>query len=678
LKVSPFKRGGFFSPSFLKTTPLNRFCFFGIAISISSFFAGCTEEQSESDLTVLNVSIGQVVLDITQEENPGVPNNAPILIEFNRPVNAASIKTALVLLKASVEPISFSLVLLNENRLVSITPTNLLENNTIYEINISSSLTSQTGENFVPVAFKFKTQPGELSLTLIKFGDETVGSDRVSNVPLNVMASLQFNRALNPTSINPANIMVQAKAQFFPIAATLTNNNTTLLITTEQNLLNFGKFELVLSKNVVGASGETFPGYAQTFYTTSDSPPKFPVISDEELLTKVQQQTFRYFYDFAHPASGMARERNTSGDLVTSGGSGFGIMSLIVGMERGFITRAQGLTRLDKILDFLETCDRFQGAWPHWINGNTGKTIPFSANDNGADLVETSFLVQGLLTMRQYLNTALAEEQQLVHRINTLWQTVEWDWFTRGGQNVLYWHWSPDKAWAMNMTISGYNESLITYVLAAASPTHTISQTVYTNGWARNGAIVNNKLFYNIKLPLGYDLGGPLFFSHYSFLGLDPSNLSDTYANYWEQNVHHSRINRAYCIANPKNFVGYSGQNWGLTASDNHLGYSAHSPTNDLGVISPTAALSSMPYTPAESLDALRFFYYTMGDRLWGEYGFYDAFNVTEGWIASSYLAIDQGPIIVMIENHRTGLLWNLFMSAPEVQTGLTRLGFTY
>ncbi len=657
---------------------MNRFCFFCIAISISSFFAGCTEEQTESDLAVLNVSIGQVVLDITQEENPVVPINAPILIEFNRPVNEASIKTALVLLKASGEPISFSLVLLNENKLVSITPTNLLENATIYEVNISSSLTSQTGENFVPVAFKFKTHPGELSLTLIKFGDQAVGSDRVGNVPLNIMASLHFNRALHPPSINSANIMVQAKAQFFPISTTLTNNNKTLLITTEQNLLNFGKFELVLTKNLVGVMGETFPGYTQTFYTTPDSPPKFPVISDEELLTKVQQQTFRYFYDFAHPASGMARERNTSGDLVTSGGSGFGIMSLIVGMERGFITREQGLTRLDKILDFLETCDRFHGAWPHWINGNTGKTIPFSANDNGADLVETSFLIQGLLTMRQYLNTSVAAEQQLIGRINTLWQTVEWDWFTRGNQNVLYWHWSADKGWTMNMTISGYNESLITYVLAAASPSHTISQTVYTNGWARSGGIRNNKTFYNIKLPVGYDFGGPLFFTHYSFLGIDPTNLQDAYANYWEQNVNHSLINRAYCIANPKKFVGYSAQSWGLTASDNHLGYSAHSPTNDLGVISPTAALSSMPYTPAESMEALRFFYYTMGDRLWGEYGFYDAFNVTEGWVANSYLAIDQGPIIVMIENHRSGLLWRLFMSAPEVQQGLGKLEFTY
>jgi hypothetical protein len=156
---------------------------------------------------------------------------------------------------------------------------------------------------------------------------------------------------------------------------------------------------------------------------------------------------------------------------------------------------------------------------------------------------------------------------------------------------------------------------------------------------------------------------------------LDPTNLDDTYADYWEQNVSHSEINYNYCVSNSKDFVGYSEDCWGLTASDNHTGYSAHSPTNDLGVITPTAALSSFPYTPDQSMKVLKFFYYTLGDRLWGEYGFYDAFNITEGWTADSYLAIDQGPIIIMIENYRTELLWDLFMSAPEVQQGLVVLG---
>jgi hypothetical protein len=266
----------------------------------------------------------------------------------------------------------------------------------------------------------------------------------------------------------------------------------------------------------------------------------------------------------------------------------------------------------------------------------------------------------------------------LIDKINILWKGVEWDWYTQGGQSVLYWHWSPDKNWIMNHQIKGYNEALIVYVLAASSPTHPINTQVYHEGWASNGGIKNNKKFYDVTLPLGFDLGGPLFFAHYSFLGLDPRNLADQYGNYWTQNVNHSLINFRYCVDNPKNFSGYSEDNWGLTASDNQSGYSAHSPTNDLGVISPTAALSSMPYTPEESKRAMRFFYYKLGDRLWGSQGFYDSFNLSQLWFANSYLAIDQGPIIVMIENYRTGKLWDLFMTAPEVQTGLTTLSFTY
>jgi hypothetical protein len=401
-------------------------------------------------------------------------------------------------------------------------------------------------------------------------------------------------------------------------------------------------------------------------------------LTDEKLLDLVQHQSFKYFYDFAHPVSGMARERNSNLDTVTSGGTGFGLMALVVGMERGFITRQEGAELLDKILSFLEGCDRYHGVWPHWLNGSTGEVIPFSPRDNGADLVETAFLVQGLITVRQYLNDKNTTEKDLKERIDALWLGVEWDWFTRGEEEVLYWHWSPEFNWEMNHAIRGHNETLITYVLAASSPTYPVDSMVYHKGYARGGEIMNGSEYYGIRLALGEEFGGPLFFSHYSFLGLDPRMLADQYANYWEQNVNHTLINRQYCIENPKNFKGYSAKCWGLTASDNHQFYSAHSPTNDLGVITPTAAISSIPYTPEYSLQAIRHFYYEFGDRLWGEYGFHDSFNLTENWWAGSYLAIDQGPIVVMIENYRSGLLWELFMSAPEIGLGLQKLGFSY
>ncbi len=414
-----------------------------------------------------------------------------------------------------------------------------------------------------------------------------------------------------------------------------------------------------------------------TIYTGCKPEEEFQ-LNDEKLMDLVQHQTLKYFTEFAHPSSGMALERNTSGDIVTSGGSGFGVMALIVGMERGYITRQEGMAQVEKIIGFLESCDRFHGAWPHWLNGATGEVVPFSPKDNGADLVETAFMIQGLITLREYLNERDATENALIARINDLWQAVEWDWFTQGGQEVLYWHWSPEYAWEMNHPIRGHNETLIVYVLAASSPTHSIDSLVYHHGYARSGDIVNGSAYYGIELPLGEDYGGPLFFSHYSFLGLDPRHLEDIYANYWVQNVNHTLINREYCIQNPNHFEGYSSSCWGLTASDNHQFYSAHSPTNDLGVITPTAAISSIPYTPEYSLEAMRHFYYALGDSLWGEYGFHDAFNLSELWWADSYLAIDQGPIVLMIENYRTGLLWDLFMSAPEVQQGLTKLGFVF
>lgn len=455
-------------------------------------------------------------------------------------------------------------------------------------------------------------------------------------------------------------------------------NDTTFQLQFTENLKDFTTHQMVIDPGLGTAAERDFDGLELTFFTGPSATPDFPLLSDEELLTTVQEQTFRYFWDFGHPSSGMARERNTSGNTVTSGGSGFGLMAMIVAVERGFITMEQAIERWEQVVSFLETADRFHGAWSHWINGQTGEVIPFSAADNGGDLVETAFLVQGLLTVRQYLLQEAPQEMDLINRIKTLWEGVEWDWYTKGQNEALYWHWSPDNEFQINLKISGHNETQIIYILAAASPTHPIAPEIYHSGYARSGGMLNGQSYYGISLPLGSDYGGPLFFSHYSYLGLDPRNLEDQYANYWTQNVNHSLINYQYCVQNPKMYYGYSAQSWGLTASDSYIGYTAHSPNNDRGVITPTAAVSSIPYTPEESLAAIRHFYYDLGDRLWGEYGFYDAFHPTNNWEADSFLAIDQGPIICMIENYRTGLLWELFMTAPEVQQGLDALGFTY
>ena len=506
-----------------------------------------------------------------------------------------------------------------------------------------------------------------------------LSSSVVYNVGINPIIKFRFNKPIDRSSVLNGMMLKENGSLNIPVSIGYTNGDSLVTLSPAANLHNISKFQVSLTTALKSVSGKPLQtAFTANFVTRIDSSNKFPVLSDDALLTKVQQQTFKYFWDFGHPVSGLARERNTSGETVTTGGSGFGIMAILVGVNRGFVTRAAGLARMQTIVAFLKnTAQRFHGAYPHWMNGTTGIVVPFGTNDDGADLVETSFLMQGLICARQYFNLPDASETTLRADINSILNAVEWDWFRNGGENVLYWHWSPNAGWAINMPIRGYNEALITYILAASSTTHPIPLQVYTQGWANNGTIVNGQSYYGYQLPLGEANGGPLFFAHYSFLGMDPRGLSDTYGNYWTQNVNQTEINHAYCIANPLNRFGFSNLCWGLTASDIPNGYAASSPNNDLGVIAPTAAISSIPYTPAESMDALKFLYYKLGDKLWGEYGFYDAFSLKDAWFANSTLAIDQGPIIVMIENYRTQLLWNLFTSAPEVVTGMQNLGFS-
>ena len=405
-------------------------------------------------------------------------------------------------------------------------------------------------------------------------------------------------------------------------------------------------------------------------------------MSDGELLTSVQEATFRYFYHYGHPVSGLSREGFGDADKVTIGGSGFGVMAIVVGAERGFVTRPAAAARILKMLVFLEEkAGRYHGVWAHWLHGATGKTIPFSRFDDGGDLVETSYLIQALLTARRYFNGQDSVERDIRRRATRLWEEVEWDWYLgepKGEQ--LFWHWSPNHGWKMNHRIGGhFNECLITYLLAIASPTHPISSSCYTKGWIGRPSTnyVNGNSYFGIRQPVGWPMGGPLFFTHYSFLGFDPRPWNDPFCNYFENNRAISRIHHAYAIANPGRHKGYGETIWGLTASRGPDGYRAFEPRHDDGTVAPTAALSAMPYTPRESMAALKHFYHELGPWLWGDFGFKDAFNLDRDWFERGYLAIDQGPIVVMIENHRTGLCWRLFMSNEEIPRALKASGWT-
>lgn len=426
-------------------------------------------------------------------------------------------------------------------------------------------------------------------------------------------------------------------------------------------------------------------------------------ISDSALLDIIQRQTFRYFWHYAHPFSGLARERDNTVDAeyywdfineandepnlskgtfgpeaCAIGGTGMGIMATVVAVNRGWIGRDTALKRLIKIADFLIKADCYHGIYPHFMNGATGKTIPFGRVDDGADIVETSYLVMGMLVAKAYFNGNTLAEKYFQKRVNQIWETANWAWQAKGDKKLLYWHWSPYNDFDMNFPVYGYDEALITYIVAASSSTHPISKETYTNTWVSSGGWKNGKSYYGYTLPLSnYDKGGPLFFEQYTYMAIDPHQLTDSLGiDYWEQVKNHTLINRAYCMENPKKYTGYGANCWGLTAGDSYKGYVAHCPEVDLGVIQPTASLSSFPYTPELSMQTLKHFYYDLGNKIWGPYGFADGFSESHNWYAKTHLAIDQGPIIVMIENYRTGLIWKLFMNIPEIQNGLKKLGF--
>ncbi|HSJ66056.1 MAG TPA: glucoamylase family protein, partial [Anditalea sp.] len=420
------------------------------------------------------------------------------------------------------------------------------------------------------------------------------------------------------------------------------------------------------------------------------------MMSDEELLDMVQEANFRYYWEGAESNSGLALE-NIPGrrKMVASGSSGFGIMALLVGVERAFITRKEAIERFMTITSFLENADTFHGAFSHFIDGPTGKAEPFfGPKDNGGDLVETSFLLQGLLAAQQYFDRDNTEENLIRERIQKIWENVEWNWYRKEPESdFLTWHWSPDQGWVIDHQLIGWNETMITYLLAIASPTHPIPASMYYSGWASQSSVAQNyrsawgktedgknytngNTYFGIPLEVGVCTGGPLFFIHYSYLGADPSLIDDAYTNYFENNQNIAKISYRYSIENPKGFQGYGKDNWGLTASDGPHRYSpneaaAHA---DEGKMTPTGALASIPYTPEESMAALKNYYFNYGHFLWGEYGFRDAFNLDLNWCSELYMGLNQAPIVVMIENYRTGLIWNLFMENEDFQKALTQI----
>ena len=393
------------------------------------------------------------------------------------------------------------------------------------------------------------------------------------------------------------------------------------------------------------------------------------------ILDEWQHKTFNFFHEGAS-STGMTLEGNERGDVVTIGGSGFGLMAIIIGSERGWITRTQAAEQTQKIVRFLGKAERFKGMWSHWYNPD-GTSHPFGDQVKTGDIVESAYMAAGLLTASEYYTGSTAVETEIRDSVNSFWNTMDWKFYT-GNANVLHWLWFSEKN-SIEMDVRGWNETWVTYSMALGAPSpHNISQDVYTQGWLSGGGIYHtNRSFYGYDLPLGEDKGGPMFFAHYSFLGLNPRKIEDQYVNYWKQNVAHTMINRHYCIVDAPAAYKYDDKNWGLTAcygaKPDLWNYNARSPLNDDGVIAPTAALSSYPYTPFYSTQVL--FQLAANSLVNGTYGFADAYCPQTSTSERKHLAIDQGPIVVMMENYRSGLIWNLLMKNEHVKAGLLLAG---
>lgn len=420
--------------------------------------------------------------------------------------------------------------------------------------------------------------------------------------------------------------------------------------------------------------------------TVSDSYVKAPFIAskltDDELMDLVQQKAILRFTEGAHPETGMAIERtdpNAYGGipLLATGGTGFGIQAIIVGVSRGWVDRNDALDQLHRITDYLEEAPKFNGAFPHFYNARTNGVYSMFRMDTGADIVETSFLMNGLLAARQFFSGANEQESMLRDKINTLWENVDWNHHTKNGaENMLFWHWSPEHEFGTNARIRGFNECMITYIMAASSPTHPISPDAYHQGWTENW----DKRYKT--LPDGKPdllVPAPAFFEAFNFSGVDPRGLSDTYADdYFDLSRARLLQQREWAIKNPLGFKGYGENFWGFSESDGPTEYHACAPSldRDRGTVAPYAVACAMPFAPEEAMAAMHHLYNEWGDKIWGPYGFNGALNPSKKWYSNDTVAIHQAQIPISIENHRSGLMWGLIMSCPEIQNGLTRLGF--
>jgi hypothetical protein len=402
------------------------------------------------------------------------------------------------------------------------------------------------------------------------------------------------------------------------------------------------------------------------------------VLGDEAFLELVQHTAFDYFWYEVNPKNGLIKDRSSNPSLSSIAAVGFGLSALTVGIDRGWISREAGRHRVLTTLTFLANIPQgpepdaggYKGFYYHFLDMHTGRR----AWDTELSTIDTALLLGGVLHVRQYFNQPDAAEARIRTLADTLYQRVEWPWMQVRSAKICH-GWEPERGF-LPYDWGGYNEAMILYLLALGSPTFPVKADAWS-AWTSSYAWESHYGHEFVTFP-------PLFGHQYSHVWVDFRNTQDAYMrekglDYFENSRRATLANRAYAIANPLGWDDYSNNVWGLTASDipkSYLARGAPPAENDDGTITPTAIGGSFAFTPHESLAALRHIYSTYRTQIWGPYGFKDAFNPSMKWFASDYLGIDQGPIVLMIENYRTDRIWDAFMQHAAIQHGLKRAGF--
>jgi hypothetical protein len=402
------------------------------------------------------------------------------------------------------------------------------------------------------------------------------------------------------------------------------------------------------------------------------------VLDDGAFLDLVQHTAFDYFWYETNPQNGLVKDRSSYTSLSSIAAVGFGLSALTVGIDRGWISREVGRARVLTTLTFLWNSPHgpeadatgYNGFYYHFLDMQTGRRD----GDTELSTIDTALLLGGVLHVQEYFDQLDATEARIRTLADALYRRVDWPWMQVRSVKLCH-GWKPETGFLPH-DWGGYNEAMILYLLALGSPTFPISPQAWT-AWTSS---------YDWQTHYGqaFVVFPPLFGHQYSHVWVDFRNIQDTYMrakglDYFENSRRATLANRAYAIANPHGWADYGENVWGLTASDIPSSYSARGappPERDDGTITPTAAGGSFAFTPHESLAALRHMYATYRTQIWGPYGFKDAFNPSMKWFATDYLGIDQGPIVLMIENYRSGRIWHVFMQHPAIQRGLEHAGF--